>query len=365
MASTPNLILDNLVFGLQKNGGGSTYWRAIVNGALSSASWAPVFIETPNSSENICRQSILLPSSQIDICGLLTARFRNVARNYDHKFIFHSSYYRICTSPNALNVVTVHDFTAEQFFRGFRRIYHHWRKGRAIRAAKAIICVSKSTQNDLFKWFPGSRKTPTYVVHNGFGDQFRKRSKTTRGQAGTHALQERDIVFVGHRTEYENFPSGVRAVAKLSASFKLVVVGSPLNEGELALLNRYLPNRYIHHLYPSDKELVEIYSGAHCLLYPSSYEGFGIPLLEAMALGCPVVAVANSSIPEVVADAGLLAHDSTAEALVSQIRRLDDPELRDSMIEKGFRRSQGFSWERTWEQTEQIYQATLNRHGLL
>jgi glycosyltransferase involved in cell wall biosynthesis len=108
--------------------------------------------------------------------------------------------------------------------------------------------------------------------------------------------------------------------------------------------------------YISELELAYYYSSATLLAYPSLYEGFGLPPLEAMACGCPVVTANTSSLPEVVGEAGIMVNPYDTSSLVQAMRRvLTDDKLRNNMVSKGLEQSKKFSWEKTAELTLQVY----------
>ncbi|GAI86912.1 unnamed protein product, partial [marine sediment metagenome] len=109
--------------------------------------------------------------------------------------------------------------------------------------------------------------------------------------------------------------------------------------------------------YLSDEEVALYYSNARCLLFPSLYEGFGFPALEAMACGCPVITSDNSSLPEVVGDAGVMVNPYDTDSLAQAMREvLTNSKLRDDMVRKGLEQSKKFSWERAAEQTQEVYE---------
>ena len=130
---------------------------------------------------------------------------------------------------------------------------------------------------------------------------------------------------------------------------------------ELVMLNKMLPNRWRHEKFVSENKLNHLYNSAICLLYPSSYEGFGIPVLEAMRAGCPVIAFHGSSIPEVAGEAALLFDTLDPLALVEMIHRSLDVSERDRLRRLGFMQASLFSWKRTFENTIRVYEKVLGQ----
>ena len=166
-------------------------------------------------------------------------------------------------------------------------------------------------------------------------------------------------VFVGDRSAYKNFTVAVKAVAQCPDHRLMVVGGGPLKNGDLAHLECWLPARWAHvHRAPASL-LNAIYNRAHALIYPSSYEGFGIPVIEAMAAGCPVIAVNTSSIPEAAGDAGLLLDRADADAVAEQLRRLEDAVFRAGIQARGLQNVQRFSWEDSYQKTLLFYSRLL------
>ena len=130
-----------------------------------------------------------------------------------------------------------------------------------------------------------------------------------------------------------------------------------MRDGETKLLQK----DYFHYQGISAEDLNILYNNAFCLLYPSSYEGFGIPVLEAMRAGCPVVSTNLSSIPEVAGDAGLLVNNIKVEEFVKEIEKLEDNEFRDKIIAKGLEQSKKFSWDRCFEETFEFYKEVVGK----
>ncbi|WP_231638310.1 glycosyltransferase family 4 protein [Piscinibacter sakaiensis] len=162
-------------------------------------------------------------------------------------------------------------------------------------------------------------------------------------------------LFVGGRTGYKNFALAVEACAEVEKLHLFVVGGGPLAPAQRSLLELRLRGRYQYLGYVTDEELKRLYRAAYCLIYPSSFEGFGIPVLEAMAQGCPVVCLRIPSIEEIAGDVVLFCSDPTTHSLVVQLRRLLDPDLRDFLVKSGAKHARQFSWDATAERTSSFY----------
>lgn len=228
-------------------------------------------------------------------------------------------------------------------------------KREAILAAQAIICISENTKNDLLERYklPEEKVTVTYLaseINASFSH-------------GSEPVPTRPYyLYVGSRQCYKNFNSLLLALAKavsVRPDIKLCVVGSNFNKMEGKLIAELRLTAHIEHYgYASDSHLAKLYRCSVAFVYPSLYEGFGIPPLEAMSCGTVVVASSRSSIPEVVGDAGLLfdpkAIDDLADILLFL---LDSPTERDRLIAKGYQRAQTFSWDRTVAQTLDVYRS--------
>ncbi|MFH6963245.1 glycosyltransferase family 4 protein [Flavobacterium plurextorum] len=342
------IVLDNIVFSLQKVGGISVYWYELYSRILRN-NYEISFIDR-NNENLIAEKSDKLGNEVIDsgIKYLIFDRFVNLKlKSIKTKFIFHSSYFRITSNKYAKQVVTVHDFTHEKFHKGIRRILHSYQKGKAIKKADAIIVISQNTKKDFLTYFPQIDKNKIHVIYNGVSNNFFHLKSS---------LVSNDILFVGQRGSYKNFDFAVKAVAQ-NKNFNLKIVGGKLAKIEKRLLEDFLPGRWEIFNNINDEKLNELYNTSFALIYPSSYEGFGIPLVEAMKCGCPFIALNSSSIPEVAGNAGVLM-DSLEISLFNQAL-CNIKENRDEIINKGFQQALKFSWDKCYEQTLSVYKKVL------
>jgi len=127
-------------------------------------------------------------------------------------------------------------------------------------------------------------------------------------------------------------------------------------------LNNKIPNRYECFSGLTNKEVNFVYNKAFCLLYPSSYEGFGIPILEAMKAGCPVVSTMFSSIPEIAEQSALLVDKICASSFIEKIKLLENNLIRDNLIKSGYIQSSKFSWDKSYNELKKFYIECYNEN---
>ncbi|MDJ1175409.1 glycosyltransferase family 4 protein [Roseofilum capinflatum] len=275
--------------------------------------------------------------------------------------IAHPTYYSLLTRKEIKDyeypvVVTVWDMIHEIFFEQMDSSGQYAQeKQKAVKAADAIICISENTKNDLLNRYSTdeSKVTVTYLA-----------SQIDASLAfGSEPVPEKPYyLYVGSRACYKNFDGLLSAFAKavsVKPEIVLCVVGLPFDKTEekkIAELN--LSHRIYHYGQVSDYHLAKLYRCSIAFVYPSLYEGFGIPPLEAMSCGTPVIACNCSSIPEVVGDAGLLFNPKEIGELADMlIMLLESPGERDRLIEKGHQRTKIFSWDKTTAQTIDVYRS--------
>ena len=347
------IIIDSLIFSLQKAGGISSYWFNLCKRLITSE-YSVNFIEH-KFNKNIEHEKLMnfnrsFFSTRSEFKPF--NRFLNVnTKAITYKFIFHSSYYRITKNINAVNVVTIHDFIHEKYFRGLRKWIHVYQKSRAIKFADVIITVSNNTKTDLLEHYPNIKSKDVRVVYNGVSNDYFPLEDNKRFLSNT-------FLFVGSRQMYKNFNFLVEILHKID-NFNLIIVGNPLNKNEIAFLNKMLKNRWQNFTYLNNFELNNLYNSVFALAYVSSYEGFGIPLLESMKAGCPFIAIKKSSIPEIAGDAGVLIDSLTLPAFNSAINKII--EFRHQIIQKGYSRAKLFSWDKNYDETIKIYQEYLHK----
>lgn len=278
----------------------------------------------------------------------------------------HSAFFMF-DSPSK-KVITIHDLTPVLFPQTFDRFtvfIHKYLLPRALRKVDRIITVSENTKADIVKYF-GISEEKIEVIHNGVDhEHFKKldRECCYRKLKIKYGIDSKFILSVGTiepRKNYTNLVKAFYELKKRKISHKLVIIGKTgwkyksfydaiekLRLKKDVLLLGYVPY----------EDLPLFYNCAEVFVYPSLYEGFGLPPLEAMACGCPVVVSNCSSLPEVVGDAGILVdpydHKKLAESLYEV---LSDEGLRKHLTLKGLRRAKKFSWKETAKKTLKVYE---------
>ncbi|MEO2049953.1 MAG: glycosyltransferase family 1 protein [Pirellulales bacterium] len=281
-------------------------------------------------------------------------------KNYD---IQHPTYYESLLGKrghrkHAPLVLTVHDMIHERFSEMVDPARKHAAiKRRAILQADAIICVSEKTKSDLLEYYD-LPDTPISVVYHGCELQVPQDSQASPPVDRPYYL------YVGARHGYKNFDRLLQAmsvVCQNGSPIDLHITGAPLSNMEIRKVNQLgLTEHIIPRGYLDDKALADEYRFSLAVVYPSLYEGFGIPPLEAMCCGTAVIAANTSSIPEVVGDAGIL-FDPYSVGELSEIL-LEFPKnesQRSKLIELGYQRQQQFSWDKMAKETIQVYQQVL------
>lgn len=351
--------IDNIVFALQNAGGISMVWYELLKRLLTDPEIDLHVIDLPN--QNLFRRNLSIPAeiiSENKLSGYPLTIQRYLNPKTDGKGIFHSSYYRTSSSARLVNMTTVHDFTYEYFRGGIPRIIHQFQKGQAIKNSKKIICVSQNTKADLMKFFPSISPENIRVIYNGVDQVYRPLEKDeTKLRLICPFSSKEYVLYVGdRRSSYKNFNLAVNTCKSTNRPL-IIVGGGPLSEKEnQVLLNTVGKNKFKILLGINNEQLNLIYNHAFCLIYPSLYEGFGIPVLEAQRAGCPVISTNKSSIPEVAGQGAILLEEVTEFQIANAVKLLENNSgFTNDLIQKGHQNAGQFSWDKCYQQTKQLY----------
>lgn len=277
--------------------------------------------------------------------------------------LFHSTYYTCYPNKDLPQVVTVYDMIHERFpeyFPGKKNDNFREKKKAIIESATAIICISENTRKDLLKFCPEA-KDKISVIYPGRDGTFKKISdKSPKNQfLKRNKIKKPFLLYVGPRGRYKNFLLFVEAYAvwKGHCDFEIIAVGgNQFSRKEKSYFKKLGILNKIHNFgYITDEDLSLFYNCAYAFVYPSLYEGFGMPLLEAMACGTLVLAANKASFPEVGKDCILFFNPDNSSDMV---RVLDEALLKNQrlkLINKGLKRAKDFSWEKTARQTLAVY----------
>lgn len=278
-----------------------------------------------------------------------------IKRNFD---IFHPTYYDpyflkyIDKKPFVLTIYDmIHELYPELFSKKDKT--HEWKKLLAQKADK-IIAISKNTKNDVLKFYDiDENKIEVIYLGNSL-------EKNNDFRIPDITLPDNFLLFVGDRAGYKNFDFFIRSIAPLlknDASLYVVCAGGgKFSEKENTLIKEQNINNNVLQYAVDDKILSYLYQKARVFIFPSLYEGFGIPVLESFSCGCPIALSKTSSLPEVAGDAALYFNpidEFSIREIVSKI--IYSEEIRKELQLKGFKQLEKFSWEKTANETVNVY----------
>ena len=293
------------------------------------------------------------------LCSIINSFISPILSKLYYPDIVHDTYYNAVKNNNGQikKIITVHDMIHELFPDQFSKKDKTTKlKKFAVSEADHIICVSNNTRKDLINIFNVDIKK-TSVVHHGFYFETDKIKEPLN-------INKPYILYVGSRNGYKNFNRFIEAFSypKIKDCFDLIIFGGgKLTYREINLLVKFkIPKRSFRVVSGDDATLAGYYKNASLFVYPSIYEGFGMPPLEAMQFGCPVVCSNSSSIPEVVGNAALLFDPYSVTSIRNKIISvLYDDELKLSLTSKGYEQIKKFSWKKCAIETYRIYKKVL------
>jgi glycosyltransferase involved in cell wall biosynthesis len=271
--------------------------------------------------------------------------------------LFFSPTYALPLALASRSILTIHDLIHLIFpqdygwkYRWYYRLLVH----PALARSRRVFTVSESSRRDIVSYL-GGQNAKIEVIPNGLDSYWVPRPEDPEFLK-RYGLTAGFILYVGNSRPHKNFPRVLEAFRRLlqegTYPGKMVVVGLTPDR-----VPAELSGRLVFFPFCPDPELVLLYSGAQLLMAPSLYEGFGLPVLEAMACGCPVLVSRTASLPEITGTAGLQVDPFRVEDILTALKQiLTDPALRQKMIRSGLDQARLFSWKTTAQKVLQIFE---------
>ncbi len=263
--------------------------------------------------------------------------------------------------PPVRQIITVHDLHYLHFdeqlleckseIQSHRRFFYRHKMPHLLRESAAVVAVSETTKNELEATFEIDPEK-IHVIHNGYDDSRFRVLNDPQSVLTQYGLQSGTyLLFVGSILKHKNIVRLLKAFAKISAGVKLAIVGVCKDSDyhkdiAMTIEELRMPPGIITYLnYVHDSDLPSLYNGAIALLLPSLHEGFGVPIIEAMACGTPVITSNCSAMPEVAGGAALLVDPYSVESIAATVQELvERPQLADTLRKKGLERAKEFRW---------------------
>ena len=355
------LALDEQIFAIQRYGGISRMFAELARQfsvhAAEGVTLAPLAAPVVNRYVLDDPQlSSALHAHEARNEWMALARYFSRLRSTKHIDVVHNTFYLphgLASTNGAKRVVTVHDMIPEMMPQTRRRLDWLTLKRRYVETADLVICVSEATRNDLTRIY-GNIKAPIRVVHHGVADRFHP------GAPRLDFLPERYVLFVGNRGQYKDADVLFQAFAQISPDHDdlqlLCVGGTGLSSSEIARLDSLGIRSKVSQRFLPDEQMVSAYAHAEVFVFPSRFEGFGLPALEAMATGTPVALARATSLPEVGGNAAVYFAPGDPRELADQLRELvESADLRARMSKMGIEHAMGFTWSSTAQRTAAAY----------
>lgn len=366
------ILYDHQIFTTQEYGGISRYYYELIKrfkrDEVNKAIIPPMLVNnTYINREHYRGTHSFFPKNsfkgKVRIMNMLNRRQSLMTLRTSNFSIFHPTYYdsyfleKLRGKPF---VVTCHDMIHEKFEGQFnelaldKKIYFN--KRLLLKEAAKVIAISKTTRDDIIKVY-GTEAEKIEVIYHG-GALCKSNTNDQR------IVSKPYLLYVGTRTIYKNFNFFLESIEdvimKNSDLFIVCAGGGQLKEAELKLINRLdLTGRVLQYRV-DDEILTNLYKYAEAFVFPSLYEGFGIPVLEAFSCNCPCVLSNGGSLPEIGGDGAIYFDPTDSNSIASAVTIvLNDKTLRERLVCNGNDRLSLFSWDKTYQETLKLYTKLL------
>lgn len=378
------IIIDGFIYTFAPSGGGYRYFNELIS-RLSKFPDTEVNIFTPKDPIGLPTDSEIkiakdnfptgkwLPEGKIKN-HLRAAKKLIQRRLLEKKFsgvensVYHSTYYTPSPWKGLPQVTTVYDMISEIFPETFELSHIKYTrevKSQAIKSSNRIIAISETTKKDIQKVY-GTDSSLIDVIHLGVDYEFFSQSLTLDSKQAflqKHKLTQPFFLYVGGRLHHKNFTRFLTAFAasKVSKDYYLVAAGTPWTGAEIELIDSLnLKNKITLLTGMTDLDLAYLYQSAVAFVFPSYYEGFGLPLIEAMAAGCPVLASNAGPFPELAEQSALLFDPFDEHNIGQALEQILNNNLRTQLINSGKKRALHFSWDDLAQKHLVTYQKAIN-----
>lgn len=370
------VIFDSQIFCAQQFGGISRYFASLAREMAMMEGMQPRIVAPLHINDYVARlpdelvwgRKVRSSGKARMLVGAASAAMGELIQYGLRPHVVHQTYYypQPRLPRRAATVVSVYDMTYERYPENFppNDSIPRW-KSTAVARADHVICISEHTRRDLLEMYdiPEERVSVTYLGYDSLATLLKEENPAvvrTRFCGGDRPY----LLYVGSRTGCKNFPQLLRAFSSsqwLRETFTLLCFGGGgFTAAETARIRDSDVADCVRHASGPDSVLASAYRHAALFVYPSLYEGFGIPPLEAMSLDCPVACSDASSIPEVVGDAAAIFDPADPEAIRATLEAvLESTSMRDELVGRGRRRRDMFSWQRCARETADIYQRMM------
>ena len=262
-------------------------------------------------------------------------------------------------------VVTCHDVIPLRVKSNYSTLTRHLRARHisSLLQASRLIFISKHTKTDFLSQFDYKEES-THVIPHGASDAFQPRDKAACREGLKLSLERPIILHVGTEERRKNTETLLRIIHSLKKqdpAVLLIRIGGQSSRSRRLIQKLNIEDNILYVQNQSEEALAQFYNAADVFVFPSTYEGFGLPVLEALKSGCPVVASNATSIPEITGNAAILVHPRDTVGFANSIETvLNDTSLQIRMSEKGIEQARPFSWKKVAEKTLGMYQKILD-----